>query len=124
MTAKEKIEFEKNNHDKIILFKEGLFWIAYELSAFRFVTRVKPFKAKRKKIQPLGIEAASMGVPVAHLYNIIKERQLEIDDRTESMMFIRAPKPVDDHGFSAWKAALEFFDPTAIYLRKLHAQAG
>jgi hypothetical protein len=122
MAPQEILDLERNNHDKIILFLNGLFWNAYELSAFRWVTRVKPFKARRKMMKPLGIEVASIGVPTSHLYNIIKERQLEIDERTDNLMFIRAPKPIDDHGFDDWKSELDFLDPVSLYFQRLHSK--
>ena len=44
MTSQDFIRAEAENTDRIILYKEGLFWKAYERSAYILCTQVRPFK--------------------------------------------------------------------------------
>ena len=67
MTKKEIIELEQVNRDKIHLFQEGSFWIAYERSAMRFVRSVRPYKVTKKEIKSLGASIASLGFPISAL---------------------------------------------------------
>ena len=67
MTKKEIFELEIQNTDRIYLFLEGMFWIAYERSAFRFVHSVKPYQVKKKFIKNIGCELVSLGFPATAL---------------------------------------------------------
>lgn len=42
---------ESDNRQQIYLYREGVFYKAYERSAYLFVTRVKPFRAKKKTVK-------------------------------------------------------------------------
>ena len=64
MSSKEIIESEKNNRDYIILYKEGIFWKAYQHSAFALSTQVKPLKAQRRALACLdGGDIVYVGFP-------------------------------------------------------------
>lgn len=54
MTSKEIIALEDSNTGCINLYKEGLFWRAYERSAYALCTRVHPFKAMKRQLKVLG----------------------------------------------------------------------
>ena len=43
MTVKEIIQIENGNRNTIILLREGIFWRAYEKSAYAFSMQVHPF---------------------------------------------------------------------------------
>lgn len=56
MTQQEIFEREKENKDLIYLYREGIFWKAYEKSAFRLIQKAFHFKPttflwKNKKIR-------------------------------------------------------------------------
>lgn len=53
MTSKEIIALEDSNTGCINLYKEGLFWRAYERSAYALCTRVHPFKAMKRQLKVL-----------------------------------------------------------------------
>ena len=48
MTVKEIIQIENGNRNTIILLREGIFWRAYEKSAYAFFIQVHPYKPTRK----------------------------------------------------------------------------
>lgn len=54
MTSKDFIRAEAENTDRIILYREGLFWKAYERSAFAVCMQVRPFKPTKRSLKTLG----------------------------------------------------------------------
>ena len=66
MTSKEIIALESGNTCCIRLYREGLFWRAYERSAYALCTRVHPFKAMKRQLKVLGGETLVVaGFPVS-----------------------------------------------------------
>ncbi|MDR1756205.1 MAG: hypothetical protein LBR65_04495 [Culturomica sp.] len=63
MTKKEILSLEQENVACIRLFLEGMFWIAYEQSAFRFFHSVRPHRVKKKFVKSVGCELVSLGFP-------------------------------------------------------------
>ena len=47
----------------IYLHKEGLFWRAYEYSAYAFIKNIKQYNAKKKFIKKVGSEIVFNGFP-------------------------------------------------------------
>jgi hypothetical protein len=45
MKIKDIVNIEDSNEEGIILIKEGMFWLAYERSAFRFVRLIQKYSA-------------------------------------------------------------------------------
>lgn len=54
MTSQDFIRAEAENTDRIILYKEGLFWKAYERSADIPDMQVRPFKPTEKSLKSFG----------------------------------------------------------------------
>ncbi len=111
MTKKEILDIEKTNDDKIHLYKEGMFWIAYEKSAYRFITSVRPYRATRKFVQQVGEEMVSIGFPSA----ILDEINVEVLEKSERQITLQAPENEGATGkeFQAWKAQ------TALHIPRL-----
>ena len=65
MTIQDIVNMEKENKDSIVLLKEGIFWKAYEMSAYLFHTYIKPFKLLRKYVETIKGDVVSLGFPVA-----------------------------------------------------------
>lgn len=63
MTKKEIFEIEQTNYDKVIVYKEGAFWVSYEHSAYLFCECVRKFNPSKKLIQTVGNEVVSIGFP-------------------------------------------------------------
>jgi len=67
MTINEKIIQEKG---KICLYKEGIFWVAYEQSAYAVWLR-KKYKPKKKYVKSAGMEIVSIGFPQSALVGVV-----------------------------------------------------
>ncbi len=84
MTSRELIAAEANNTDRIALYREGLFWKAYERSAFALCTQVRPFKPTRKVLKTLaGGDIVSVGFPT-HAADRILAGLRRLDDSSLS----------------------------------------
>lgn len=66
MSIKEIVEAEKSNTSKIYLYREGLFFRAYEVSAFALCSFVHPFKVIKRQLKVLnGDEVVYVGFPAS-----------------------------------------------------------
>ncbi len=84
MTSRELIAAEANNTDRIALYREGLFWKAYERSAYALCTQVRPFKPTRKILKTLaGGDIVSVGFPT-HAADRILAGLRRLDDSSLS----------------------------------------
>lgn len=105
MTSQDFIRAEAENTDRIILYKEGLFWKAYERSAYILCTQVRPFKPTKKSLKSLdGGEIVSVGFPWKH-----EQKHIGALERLESgdeRLTLAAASAIDPADFEAWKALL------------------
>ena len=110
MTSQDFIRAEADNTDRIILYKEGLFWKAYERSAYILCMQVRPFKPTKKSLKSLdGGCIVSVGFPWKHEEKHIGtlKRLENSDDR----LTLAAASPIDTADFEAWKALLPLHVP-------------
>lgn len=69
--------------DRIILYKEGIFWKAYQYSAYRVLKRQPTFKVKKRFIKTVDCEVISLGFPDKTLKRLFLEEELKyIDEKT------------------------------------------
>lgn len=112
MTSQDFIRAEAENTDRIILYKEGLFWKAYERSAYILCTQVRPFKPTKKSLKSLGGgHIVSVGFPWKH-----EQKHIGTLERLESgdeRLTLAAAAAVDPADFEAWKALLPLHTPAA-----------
>lgn len=67
MTSRDFIHAEAENRNRIILYREGLFWKAYERSAYIVCMRIAPFRPTKRNPKSLdGAEIVSIGFPWSH----------------------------------------------------------
>ena len=84
MTHKEILQRESSNTDLIHLYKEGLFWKAYEQSAYLFAHNIATYKVKSKYDKKTRQDIIYIGLPPISLerakekYTIIKSSDKEI----------------------------------------------
>lgn len=104
MTSQDFIRTEAANTDRIILYREGLFWKAYERSAFAVCSQVRAFKTTKKALKTLGGgHLVSIGFPAASENAVCGA--LECISREQDRVVFAAPRAVDAAEFEAWKAA-------------------
>lgn len=114
MTSQDFIRVEADNTDRIILYKEGLFWKAYERSAYILCMQVRPFKPTKKSLKSLdGGQIVSVGFPWKHEEKHIGtlKRLENSDDR----LTLAAASPIDPADFEAWKALLPLHIPAVTH---------
>jgi len=105
MTSRDFIAAEATNTDRIILYREGLFWKAYERSAYALCSQVRPLKPTRKVLKALrGGDLISVGFPSASESATVGS--LAVIERTDDRLVVAAPRPIDVGSFHAWKAAV------------------
>lgn len=67
MTKQEILEREDATSKSIYLYKEGMFWKAYEYSAYRFVFSVMKCKPKKQHFKGTSQEMVHIGFPFSTL---------------------------------------------------------
>ena len=105
MTSRDFVQAEAGNTGRIILYREGLFWKAYERSAFAVCTQIRPFKPTKRSLKTLGGgELVSIGFPSRTEDTVLAglERLSVEPERLE----LRAASPIDVAQFEAWKASV------------------
>ena len=112
MTSQDFIRAEAENTDRIILYKEWLFWKAYERSAYILCMQVRPFKPTKKSLKSLdGGHIVSVGFPWKH-----EQKHIGALERLESgdeRLTLAAASAIDPADFEAWKALLPLHTPAA-----------
>lgn len=104
MTSQDFIRTEAANTDRIILYREGLFWKAYERSAFAVCSQVRAFKTTKRALKTLGGgHLVSIGFPAASENAVCGA--LECISREQDRVVFAAPRAVDAAEFEVWKAA-------------------
>ena len=104
MTSQDFIRTEAANTDRIILYREGLFWKAYERSAFAVCSQVRAFKTTKKALKTLGGgHLVSIGFPAASENAVCGA--LECISREQDRVVFAAPRAVNAAEFEVWKAA-------------------
>jgi hypothetical protein len=88
---------------EVRLHKEGVFWIAYEQSAY-ITSQVKSLKPTRKYIKKLGREIVSVGFPDTVLEKIILRFTLK--ERNETHVVLETESPFDEVAYNEWKAGI------------------
>lgn len=96
------LEIEQNNHENIILFNEGLFWRAYERSAFRFTKHIKQYQITKKTIKNVKSDVVHCGFPktvLPEILNLIKNNKIKKEDK--QIVIFGFEKSKED--FEKWK---------------------
>ncbi len=102
MTFKERINNEKDNLTKIVLYNDkGLFFNLVERSAYSFCTRIKSFKVHVKTLKGLDMPYVSIGVPVEKVDEYLNGLTITKDDQGNVTALLA--EPIDENAFQAWK---------------------
>lgn len=105
MTSKDFIRAEAENTDRIILYREGLFWKAYERSAFAVCTQIRPFKPTKRSLKTLGGgELISIGF-LSSTEDRVLDGLMRLETEPDRLV-LSARRPVVVEEFEAWKASV------------------
>lgn len=100
MTIEDIVKAEADNNNTIILLREGIFWKAYEKSAYAFCKHIKPFMVKKKFIKSVNDEIVSIGFPMSSTQVILEGRPILLEEEKKMVVSI---DDIDNDEFIAWK---------------------
>ena len=101
MTYKERIDKEDRNHNCLILYKEGIFFKAYEQSAYVFHTRIAPFQLKVKTLKDVEQPYITLGFPQSQQEKYLSG--LKIIEENPEYLIAELPEPINKDAFVSWK---------------------
>lgn len=99
----EILKTESENIDKIHFYREGVFYKAYERSAYVFVTRIKPFMVKRLFVKCVNQEVVSIGFPTNSLRSYFAADKITEKDNEAEVILDTAIVPAD---FEKWREGI------------------
>lgn len=95
---------EEKNATDIFLYREGLFWKAYERSAFLFSRHIRPYQAQKRYVKCLGRTVVSLGFPDKALKDILAGREYEKMNE-KSIRIIGYPS-MDPAEYERWEVGI------------------
>ena len=102
MTFKERLDREKDNLTKIVLYNDrGLFFNLVERSAYAFCTRIKKSKAQVKSVKNIPFPFISIGVLRDKKDEYLQGLDVNTDDNGNVTALLK--EPIDENAFQAWK---------------------
>lgn len=90
----------------IHLYKEGLFYVAYERSCYAFHHYIKPFKLSKRYVKSVGQEVVKLGFPSSGLEKLMDGRTYEQLSERHVAIPLSADETIDEQAFSAWKESI------------------
>jgi len=100
MNTKEKILH--TSPTEVRLYKEGIFWTAYEQSAF-LLSQVYTLKPSKRFVKVAEQEVVTVGFPDKTLDKILSPA-MEMDNATDAaLLILRSKKVFDEKEFEKWK---------------------
>ncbi len=88
MDLKQKLALETAGSTHIYLYREGLFWKAYERSTIKFIQTITVYQVNTRFCKVVNMEVISLGFPDAVLPKILENREYEQPD--EKRLVIRS----------------------------------
>lgn len=94
---------EDNNLQNIYFYQEGIFYKAYERSAFAFVIYCKAFKVKKRYYKCLNKEIVSIGFPSAGLDKYFPKEKIH---KSEMGVEVALDNVIDIISYTKWKESI------------------
>lgn len=114
MTLQEIIAAENCNTDRIYLYPEGVFWKAYERSAFAFVRRISRYKITKRFVKYLDTEIVSLGFPDTSRARVLGDRPVQAGPYG---MLVLDGGTIDPSVYARWKEAIPLIAPRMLETR-------
>lgn len=102
MKISEKLAQQKEN--ELHLYKEGVFWVAYEEAAYR-ISQIKKLKPTKKYIKSIQQEVVSVGFPPTSLAEVLAHFTLK--KQKDTMITLEIDTRVEQSLYNKWKQAVE-----------------
>lgn len=103
----EILSIEQENQSSVYFYREGVFYKAYEHSAYLFVHHVKPFHLKRRFVKSVKREVISVGFPTNSLYSYFSKEQVT---ELENCAKVDLDKKIDLSEFEQWKDSIPLME--------------
>ena len=100
---------ESGNTDTIYFYREGVFFKAYEHSAYLFVKYVKPFMVKKRFVKSVNQEVVSIGFPTNSLHGYFEKGKIKENENTAEVVI---NETVDSTTFDEWRKKIELISNT------------
>lgn len=104
ITIKQIIENERENFDRIHLYREGLFLKAYQHSAFLFNINVRDFRAVKKYYKSTDCDVVMIGFPSSMLDKLFPG--IEAEEASDGHICFPCPR-LDEDAYGAWFPSVE-----------------
>ncbi len=101
---KQIIEKERQNSGKIYLYKEGVFYRAYNRSAYLWVTHICGYEVKTRYVKSVGENIFYVGFPMTALEKRLAHHEYKRDG--ECVEVECGEDDFDDNGYIAWMESL------------------
>lgn len=106
MKISDIINKENGNTGQITLHREGLFWRAYEQSAYLFAKHVRKYQVIRKHFKNVEKDIVFLGFPHSAKEDVLKSinsTDIQSDEKQVSIYGFQ----MDEPGFLEWKSTIE-----------------
>ena len=111
MKIKDILHLEKSNFNTIILQKEGIFYRAYEKSAYLFTLYIKEYQLTKKFYKNVNSEVVYLGFPTNSLDNILKIVSNHAIHTQENLITIKSFQ-FETEKFVKWKSNIKVTNTT------------
>lgn len=106
-TIKEKLSLEESKQPtSLILHKEGIFYIAYEHSAWLFCSLIHAFKVKKRFVKCVAKDVVSIGLPMTSLEKLCAA--YKVTALSDEMVAVELPHEAvcSLAGYDDWKTEI------------------
>ena len=111
MKISEIFDIEKENLSSCFLIKDGIFWRAFEKSAYWCVTNIKPYSITKKHFKGQNSDLVYLGFPngiLTELLSMAEDKGFKVN-KLEKLITINGIEISD--GFVQWKEAIPYQMP-------------
>lgn len=116
-----KLELETTNTGVIHLWQEGVFWKAYERSAYVFVQRISGYKPYKRFVRVVGGEVLAIGFPAVAFNKVTDGRNLEWVDGKHCILTGFNVEAREMKLYYSWKKEVPSFPYTVVEAPKEEA---
>lgn len=104
-----KLRYEAENANVVHLWLEGMFWKAYERSAYLFVRRISGYKPYKKFVRSVGGEVVAIGFPSKAIEKLLEGRSVEYVDSKHYILNGFTVDAQELKNFQSWKKGIPSF---------------
>lgn len=128
-TIKEKLRLETEKPlNTVILHREGIFYIAYEHSAWLFSVAVHTFKVKKQYVKCVAQDVVSIGFPMNSLEKLAAGRSFTVENGVVHLV-VAQDENSGNGSFEEWKSAQPLCETVAAIVAdvpalQLHKRGG